>query len=141
MYSSIVFLILALLYVYLMFNWYIAPRSCETRHFTPLYVHTCSRMTIQLDLTNVLWHIKPLDIKVVWVLTLWMNVWHKGVLLFKYQCSVSMFNRVSLTFTVYILLYCIANKIQIIIKNPHYFTLLALFLTCLGSVTFILIAH
>ncbi len=38
-------------------------------------------------LFNVLWHIKPQDIKVVWVLTLWMNVWHKGVLLFKSQCS------------------------------------------------------
>ncbi len=38
-----------------MFNWYVAPWSCETRHFVPLYVHTCSRMTIKLDLTWLEW--------------------------------------------------------------------------------------
>ncbi len=30
----------------------------ETRHFVPLYVHTCSRMTIKLDLTYTLFHLK-----------------------------------------------------------------------------------
>ncbi len=40
---------------------------------------------------------------------------------------------------VYFLLYCIVNKIQIIIKNPHYFTLLTLFLTCLSHI--LLMAH
>ncbi len=29
---------------------YVAPWSCETRHFVPLYVHTCSGMTIKLNL-------------------------------------------------------------------------------------------
>ncbi len=35
-----------------MFN-YVAPWSCETWHFVPLYVHTCSSMTIKLNLTRV----------------------------------------------------------------------------------------
>ncbi len=30
---------------------YVAPWSCETRHLVPLYVHTCSGMTIKLNLT------------------------------------------------------------------------------------------
>ncbi len=29
---------------------YVAPWSCETQHFVPLYVHTCSGMTIKLNL-------------------------------------------------------------------------------------------
>ncbi len=37
-----------------MFN-YVAPRSCETWHFVPLYVHTFSRMTIKLNLTWLKW--------------------------------------------------------------------------------------
>ncbi len=30
---------------------YVAPWSCEARHLVPLYVHTCSGMTIKLNLT------------------------------------------------------------------------------------------
>ncbi len=30
---------------------YVAPWSCEARHLIPLYVHTCSGMTIKLNLT------------------------------------------------------------------------------------------
>ncbi len=30
---------------------YVAPWSCEARHFVPLYVPTCSGMTIKLNLT------------------------------------------------------------------------------------------
>ncbi len=29
---------------------YVAPWSCEARHLVPLYVHTCSGMTIKLNL-------------------------------------------------------------------------------------------
>ncbi len=29
---------------------YVAPWSCEARHFVPLYVPTCSGMTIKLNL-------------------------------------------------------------------------------------------
>ncbi len=29
---------------------YVAPWSCEARHLVPLYVHTCSVMTIKLNL-------------------------------------------------------------------------------------------
>ncbi len=28
---------------------YVAPGTCEARHFVPLYVHTCSGMTIKLN--------------------------------------------------------------------------------------------
>ncbi len=30
---------------------YVPPWSCEARHLVPLYVHTCSGMTIKLNLT------------------------------------------------------------------------------------------
>ncbi len=30
---------------------YVAPWSCEAQHLVPLYVHTCSGMTIKLNLT------------------------------------------------------------------------------------------
>ncbi len=33
---------------------YVAPWSCEARHFVPLYVPTCSGMTIKLNL-NLTW--------------------------------------------------------------------------------------
>ncbi len=34
---------------------YVAPWSCEARHLVPLYVHTCSGMTIKLNLNlNIL---------------------------------------------------------------------------------------
>ncbi len=29
---------------------YVAPWSCEARHLVPLYIHTCSGMTIKLNL-------------------------------------------------------------------------------------------
>ncbi len=31
---------------------YLAPWCCEARHLVPLYVHTCSGMTIKLNLTS-----------------------------------------------------------------------------------------
>ncbi len=34
---------------------HVAPWSCEARHFVPLYVHTCSGMTIKLNLTLLKW--------------------------------------------------------------------------------------
>ncbi len=36
----------------------VAPWSCEARHFVPLYVHTCSGMTIKLNLTWLEYAIK-----------------------------------------------------------------------------------
>ncbi len=33
---------------------HVAPWSCESRHFVPPYVHTCSGMTIKLNLTCVI---------------------------------------------------------------------------------------
>ncbi len=38
---------------------YVAPWSCEARHFVPLYVPTCSGMTIKLNLTWLLKWFKP----------------------------------------------------------------------------------
>ncbi len=37
---------------------YVAPWSCEARHFVPLYVPTCSGMTIKLNL-NLNLNLKP----------------------------------------------------------------------------------
>ncbi len=34
---------------------YVAPWSCEARHFVPLYVPTCSGMTIKLNLNLTTW--------------------------------------------------------------------------------------
>ncbi len=42
---------------------YVAPWSCEARHLVPLYVHTCSGMTIKLNLK----YLKPLFLEILMI--------------------------------------------------------------------------
>ncbi len=47
---------------------YVAPGTCEARHFVPLYVPTCSGMTIKLNLT---W----LDLVIHWQMEVGTEIW------------------------------------------------------------------
>ncbi len=45
---------------------YVAPWSCEARHLVPLYVHTCSGMTIKLNLNLNLNYLTGRSFRVAW---------------------------------------------------------------------------
>ncbi len=72
---------------------YVAPWSCEARHFVPLYVPTCSGMTIKLNLNlNLkhdvfLWEMKGGDREVDWCQKILMLAW--GEQLFKLFLAVT----------------------------------------------------
>ncbi len=57
---------------------YVAPWSCETRHFVPLYVHKCSGMTIKLNLNlNLIKYITCMHsfkaALITFLVTSWLN--------------------------------------------------------------------